>query len=71
VRPHTLEEIIQPHKKYPKTIQNAILLAHTQPTFLALTKCTRKVLYALLTRACQHDGGRPIKARIDRLAVLC
>ncbi|MDB5772826.1 MAG: hypothetical protein JWM42_3200 [Burkholderia sp.] len=69
MRPYTLEEVIQPYKKYPRTIQNAILLAHTHPAFLTLTKCTRKVLYALLTRACQHDGCRPIKARIDRLAL--
>jgi hypothetical protein len=69
VRPYTLEEIIQPYQKYPKTIQDAILLAHTHPAFLALTKATRKVLYALLTRACQHDGRQPIKARIDRLAL--
>ncbi|MDB5795019.1 MAG: hypothetical protein JWR25_1398 [Noviherbaspirillum sp.] len=68
MRPYTLEDIIQPYKKYPKVIQNAILLAHTHPAFLALTRSTRKVLYALLTRASQHDGTLPIKARVDRLA---
>jgi hypothetical protein len=68
VRPVTLEEVIQPYTKYPKIIQNAILLAHTHPAFLALTRSTRKVLYALLTRASQQDGTQPIKARVDRLA---
>lgn len=68
MRPYTLDDILTPYRSYPTAIQQAILLAHTNPTFLALTRSTRKVLCALLTRASQRNGFLPVKARIDRLA---
>jgi hypothetical protein len=68
VRAYTLEDIVQPYQHYPKIIQQAILRAHTHPTFLVLTKSMRKVLCALLTRASQKNGLHPIRARIDRVA---
>ncbi|WP_151637868.1 helix-turn-helix domain-containing protein [Noviherbaspirillum aerium] len=68
MRAYTLEDIVQPYQRYPKIIQQAILRAHTHPTFLILTKSMRKVLCALLTRASQKNGSHPIKARIDRVA---
>jgi hypothetical protein len=68
VRAYTLEEVVQPYQHYPKIIQQAILRAHTHPTFLVLTKSMRKVLCALLTRASQKNGLQAIRARNDRLA---
>lgn len=68
MRAYTLEDIVKPYQHYPKIIQQAILRAHTHPTFLVLTKSMRKVLCSLLTRASQKDGLHPIKARIDRVA---
>lgn len=68
MRAYTLEDILGPYRGYPKTIQQAILLAHTHPSFLVLTRSMRKVLCALLTRASKQDGMRALKARVDRLA---
>ena len=68
MRPYTLDDILSPYRVYPAAIQQAILLAHTQPAFLALTRSSRKVLTALLTRASQFNGVQAMKARIDRLA---
>lgn len=68
MRAYTLEDIVQPYQHYPKIIQQAVLRAHTHPTFLVLTKSMRKVLCALLTRASQKNGLQPIKARTDRVA---
>jgi hypothetical protein len=68
VRAYTLEDILAPYRGYPKAIQQSILLAHTNPAFLVLTKSMRKVLCALLTRASVRNGRAPLKARTDRLA---
>lgn len=68
MRPYTLDDIVSPYRSYPAAVQQAILLAHTHPAFLVLTKSSRKVLTALLTRASQFNGLSAIRARIDRLA---
>lgn len=68
MRAYTLDDVLGPYRGYPKAIQQAILLAHTHPAFLVLTRGTRKVLCALLTRASKDNGMRGMKARVDRLA---
>lgn len=68
MRLYTLEDIIQPYQHYPKTVQIAIIRAHTHPAFFSITMSMRKVLCALLTRASEKDGLRPLKARLENVA---
>ena len=65
----SVNDLLQPYKQYPRTIQRAILLVETSPRFLGLTKCMKAVVKTLLTRASQTNGTTPFKARLDRVAM--
>lgn len=65
----TVADIIQPYQQYPKGIQQAIILAETNPRLRSLTKSMKEVLKALLTRASKTNGTTPIRARIDIVAI--
>ena len=64
----TVEELLQPYLQYPVMIQRAILLVETNPRFLCLTRCMKKVLKTLLTRTSKIDGTKEIRARVDTVA---
>lgn len=64
----TIDDVLKPYVNYPKTIQQAILLVETHPSFSLLTKSGKKVLKCLLTRANQANGEIPIRARLDIVA---
>lgn len=64
----TINDVLKPYVNYPKTIQQAILLVETHPSFSLLTKSGKKVLKCLLTRANQCNGEVPIRARLDIVA---
>lgn len=64
----TINDVLKPYVNYPKTIQQAILLVETHPSFSLLTKSGKKVLKCLLTRANQSNGEIPIRARLDIVA---
>lgn len=64
----TVNDVLKPYVNYPKTIQQAILLVETHPSFSLLTKSGKKVLKCLLTRANQCNGELPIRARLDIVA---
>ena len=65
----SVNDLLQPYQQYPRIIQRAILLIETNPRFLGLTRSMKSVVKALVTRASQHDGTQPIKARVDRVAI--
>ena len=65
----SVNDLLKPYQQYPRIIPRAILLVETNPRFLGLTRSMKAVVKALLTRASQHDGTQPIKARVDRVAV--
>jgi hypothetical protein len=65
----TVDDVIRPYQQYPKTIQQAILLAETNPRLRDLTRSMKEVLKALLTRASKTNGMTTIRARIDFVAI--
>lgn len=65
----SVEDILKPYYQYPTVIQQAILLVETNPRFIGMTRSMKAVLKDLLTRVSQTNGMKPIKARLDLVAI--
>jgi hypothetical protein len=65
----SVEDILKPYYQYPNIIQRAILLVETNPRFIGLTRSMKAVLKDLLTRVSQTNGMKPIRARLDLVAM--
>lgn len=65
----SVEDILKPYYRYPTIIQQAILLVETNPRFTGMTRSMKAVLKDLLTRVSQTNGMKPIKARLDLVAM--
>lgn len=64
----TVDDLLQPYRKYPPAIQAAILSIDTLPQFINLTRGQKAVLRAFLTRAARSDGTAPIMVNFEHAA---
>ena len=67
----TEDDLLQPYRRYPAVVQQAVLAVDTRPEFINLTRAQKAVLRTLLTRAEAANGRKLIQVEYENASEDC